>query len=85
MKYSYGYAFKLNMNLGNAHNIPMECFRQWLVLIGSGVAIPLLCLCTSKIKKFNKAFTLDTLLLIMEIVKVGPQTLQLISTSYVYS
>ena len=67
---SYRQVLKLNFSLFNTNPSGLECFRQWIVLLGSIVAIPFLILAIRRIRRFTRSFTLDKLILGMETAKV---------------
>lgn len=61
----------MNAQLFNAQD-PTECFRQWVVLIGSAIVIPFMVLAILRINKFSRVFTIDQLILVLEVAKVRP-------------
>jgi hypothetical protein len=75
---NYRQVFNLNSQLFNAQD-PTECFRQWLVLIGSAIAIPFMVLAILRINKFSRVFTIDQLILTLEVAKVKPFLILVVS------
>ena len=61
---------KENCSLFNGDR-PLETFRQWVVVLGSCIIVPLLVAAILKIKGFSRKFTLDQLVLGCEAVKVS--------------
>mgnify|MGYP000294807614 CR=1 FL=1 len=68
----YGTIFGDNINLLNRDHIWLECLRQWLVIAGSIATIALLVVCVRRLRKFQRSWTLDSVILVLEAVKVRP-------------
>ena len=70
----YGDVFKLNFNLFDQNSNGLECFREWLIIVGSATSIPFIILAIMKIRKFTRVCTLDQIILGMEAFKVSETT-----------